>query len=93
VHATWFRTNIWFKSGLLGSVTGLQVSPDEEMVPASTTGMPVVRVPHAAQAAGVGQITSVSEATFAGIVSGVTVPGVVVLSARTTPCGADPVSP
>ena len=47
----------------------------------------------AAQAVAVGQITLVSEATPAGMVSAVAVPGVVVLSAKITPCAAAPVSP
>ena len=89
VHATWFRVAIVLV-GPLGKVTWLQVSPSEVMVPANTTGaLVVLKVPQATHAVAVGQITWVSEATFAGMVSAVAVPGpgVVVLSARTTPCG------
>jgi hypothetical protein len=79
----------------LGRVTALQVSPPEEMAPANTTGRPLVRVPQATQAVDDGQITLVSEATatLPGMVSAVKVPGVVVLSARITPCDVVPVRP
>jgi hypothetical protein len=72
-------------------VTAFQVSVDP-MVPARITGPPVP-VPQATQAVEEGQITLVSEVTDAGIVSAVTVPGVVVLSRRITPCGVVPVRP
>jgi hypothetical protein len=93
VQATWFRVVI-----ALGRVTAFQVSPPEVMVPANTTGRPgvlkaVLKVPQATHAVDVGQITLVSEATLAGIVSAVTVLGVAVLSAMITPCGVVPVKP